>query len=542
MLNEVQQKAWDAVETSDLTTLQQVIAQLDDVNFTHDRFNLLALCVSEQNYSIEIANFLLDQGVDPNVSAHFDDGIGSETIYKNAPIIFMAYINQYHDQNGDYHFFHRLINDLRVDLNASFSEANINPHNACKNPILPYGDESFQLKRATLLHYLAAFGDREHVRMLLATQRVDIDARATLWENKHFMLWDNFYAYQSPQGDVIGFKDTVHGPKEVRVRHNVTPVHIACRRGDLVLMKLLNAYGCKFNLKDHLGHTPHDYLQEVSDDKGLSVPEQELSYLDQKLTKKRYKKRLLLGEANFSFAAAMLEKHQQQQGLAQQVVATEFRNEEQVRGTYPNYQDKRRRLEAQQTQPVFQVDARQFTQHPQIGQQRYKVIQFNCPHDGSRNYQDQTIHLLLRDFFRQAALNQSVGDRVQMALPDPDYLKGKAWYHGYVYHLIEVSAQAGYQLKFKRPFNEYRFPGYQHQRTAKDGSAGGAKQLREFVFEKTNMDNQSILDSYNLSSTIIYGVRCLWVNKVPFCVKANNHHSHDSYTDPEPSYLSSFSI
>lgn len=535
MLNSIERKAWEAVANRDLQALKQTIVQLADVNFSDMGFNLLALCVSEREFSQEIANFLVGKGLNLNLQADIDDGYGSDITYHNAPICFMVYQN-----DTDANLFLKLIQNERVNLNLVFTEAEINPNDAVKESILPFGDQCFQLEDATLLHYLVAYGDVEKVRALLTTGRVNIDAQATLWENRHLMSWDSFYEYDTPKGDIIGFKDCVHGPKEVRKISGVTALHLAARRGDLVMVKLLQSHAAKFNVKDSQKRSLSAYLAEASFDKGVSVPDAELSYMERKLARKRYKKRLLLGEANFSFAAAMLDKHQGQQNLGQHVVATEYNSELVVNSRYPDYQTKRQQLFFHQCNPIFQVDARAFNRHQMVGQSRYKVIQFNCPHDGS-HYDQQTIHQMLQRFFRQAADNQKNGDRVQMALPDPDNSKGRAWYHGYVYHLVEVSALAGYQLQFKRPFNQKRFPGYQHQMTRQAGSAGGAQRLSEFVFEKTEMNYQAILSTYKLCSEVIHGVKCYWVDNVPDQNKKDSKASYDSYTEVEPTYISSFS-
>ncbi len=534
--------AWNAVKNGDINALTKALPKLSNISFTDkDGRNLLALCLSELNYNVAIAQLLIDCTIDQDRVCDFGDAMypGSDIGFLNAPLIFQAYANQAVLTKPDYQVFYALLDNPYIDLNRRFSDTDINPNEMIKPIILEYHSQCYQLENATLLHFLIAYGEIELAKALLTTKSVDVNPKATLYENKHMMNDDSYYAYEKPEKGMLGRIVDVHGGKDIRIIDSVTPLHIACLRGDLTAVTLLKAYNVDFSIKDSLGQLAASYAEDATGDLGLKYPKLEARYIDGKLSKKRYKRRVIFGEADFSYTSALFRKHGKKSGFTSKLIPTEYCSEKAVKNKYPEFHIKRKRLSQNNLTLLFNVDATIFSKHPTLSKhQRYKVIQFNCPHDGP-NYAAQTIPIMLRKFFAEAAKKQLVGDRVQMALPDPDSRRMRGWYHGYVYHLAEVSAESGYKIIFKNPFHERRFPGYKHKMTKQNRSAPGAKKLSEFVLIKTELSKQDILDSYTLRTETIKGVHCIWWDNVP--VAKPNDDTFDSYTDSNFSSISDIS-
>jgi hypothetical protein len=113
---------------------------------------------------------------------------------------------------------------------------------------------------------------------------------------------------------------------------------------------------------------------------------------------------------------------------------------------------------------------------------RFRYIHFNCPHipGDSKN---RELPKMLKNFFLSAAQVQKIGDKVYIALPDPNNLVIRKKRESYIYKIYDAAASAGYKCVQKRKFFE-RYPNYVHKMTSKAVSAKVAERVREYVFRR----------------------------------------------------------
>ncbi|WP_010303915.1 class I SAM-dependent methyltransferase [Candidatus Odyssella thessalonicensis] len=202
-----------------------------------------------------------------------------------------------------------------------------------------------------------------------------------------------------------------------------------------------------------------------------------------RMPKKKYKKRLLLGEADFSFTVALLKKHEiKHPYFPEAITTTELLSENDLKAFYPeSFKENMKYLQERGITPLFNVDACRIA--TDFNQRRFKRIHFNFPHDKS-DYRDRTLPPLIGNFFLNASALQIKGDRVHITLPHPHTESREKFYQGYVYGIYDASYKAGYDLIKKRTFNNKRYPGYKHCITKKNESAKIAEEGREYIFEK----------------------------------------------------------
>jgi hypothetical protein len=201
---------------------------------------------------------------------------------------------------------------------------------------------------------------------------------------------------------------------------------------------------------------------------------------------------LLLGENNFTFTDALVQKRMQFNPLfSKTLVATEYMSHSSIVNTMgPLFNQRLAKLSRLGVKIHFNTDARLLASYPLP--RRIRVIHFNFPNDG-KCYHSRSLPRMLQDFFRSAADFQQDGDEVRMALPefsnDPS---NRAYYQSYCYTIFEAAAQSGYVAHRKRSFGAARYPGYAHAMTTKVGGAAIAEDAREYIFRKTSMCYQSI--------------------------------------------------
>ena len=174
---------------------------------------------------------------------------------------------------------------------------------------------------------------------------------------------------------------------------------------------------------------------------------------------------LLLGEADFSFGVALL---RQLGGSGAAVVATEVRSRSEVESTYGGGSGRRSAsanvgtLQAQHVDVQFGVDA---TSIPaSLG--RFQVIVFNFPRmpEDSRGGATNN-RAMLAGFFRSAAPRLAPDGRIFLSLSTTRYI-GR-------WEPEELARPASLALEsIRAAFHERNFPGYQHQMTHEEGSAG----------------------------------------------------------------------
>ncbi|CAF3228624.1 unnamed protein product [Rotaria socialis] len=201
------------------------------------------------------------------------------------------------------------------------------------------------------------------------------------------------------------------------------------------------------------------------------------------------KTRLLVGEGDFSFTDALLEKHA---FTREEIIATELRSKEDTIRLYKNdgIQRRLRYLEKKPNVTIqFEIDATQL--HVHYKRQQFHRVYFNFPCTDILG----TLKML-RDFFQSAAKVQDVGHRVLLTLvclPGDEKKTAddhRKYWHGYVYGMVNASQSAGYRLIQKRRFNDsekkFRRYGnkYVHRLTYGPKSSKHAKDARQYVFER----------------------------------------------------------
>lgn len=236
----------------------------------------------------------------------------------------------------------------------------------------------------------------------------------------------------------------------------------------------------------------------------------------------KHKTRLLVGEGNFSFAEALVkkhdakEKHNEAHSLAKSIIATELKSRICCDKCIPrqhlySVQTKLGKLslkdqpnetdiaQATHCEECFSIIQR-IGSLEKLGMQiilgfdgtriahyfpgkRFERIHWNVPHDG-KDITGQTLPDIVAHFFNSCSEAQVMGDRVHITVPcPPDYRK--SLYQGYVYDLTKAASFSGYKLVKKRTFESARYPGYKHVRTNLNEPADIiAKGAREFIFQK----------------------------------------------------------
>ncbi len=189
----------------------------------------------------------------------------------------------------------------------------------------------------------------------------------------------------------------------------------------------------------------------------------------------RLKERLFLGEADFRYTAALLQKHEAKYPqLAKAITATEFLapidNETVLQRI--------NQLKAKGVTVLFGIDGQ--TIHQTFQRRHFPRIHWNCPFPKAR--QREGFEKVIPNFFVSANQLQLVGDRIHVTLVQgSNYWKIRQNENP----ILEGAIKAGYRLIRKRLFGEERYPGYVHVKTntTEKYTAGGEE--REFVFEKT---------------------------------------------------------
>ncbi|MDB2613881.1 DUF2431 domain-containing protein [Chlamydiales bacterium] len=228
-----------------------------------------------------------------------------------------------------------------------------------------------------------------------------------------------------------------------------------------------------------------------------------------------HKNRLLIGEGNFSFAQALINKHDAKAGhtengsLGKSIVATEYKDSllcdmckllQPMKGlkisdTSNNKDDNFcdhcvstvKRVEELKKKGVavyLKVDAEKLHEMSAIKDKRFQRIHWNCPHDGSQ-FKKQTLPKIIDNFFKSCIKLQSHKDRIHITLAQPPGKKD--FYQGYIYNIAHAAVRSGYKIVKKRHFGSDRYPGYQHLQTKKNEKASVTDEgIREFVFQQVS--------------------------------------------------------
>eukprot|EP01006_Ploeotia_vitrea_P014497 TRINITY_DN39308_c0_g2_i1.p1 TRINITY_DN39308_c0_g2~~TRINITY_DN39308_c0_g2_i1.p1 ORF type:complete len:489 (+),score=31.21 TRINITY_DN39308_c0_g2_i1:3-1469(+) len=179
---------------------------------------------------------------------------------------------------------------------------------------------------------------------------------------------------------------------------------------------------------------------------------------------------LLVGEGNFSFAAAFCKKSPSPKHL----LATSLDTEHDVLSKYPDSKDFLDTLKAAGSGVWHGVDATQLAKEPRLYQapdkpHKFHCIRWNFPHNdkpqhshlpGSKELREESIkdhQELLSGFFNSAKPFLAPGGTVLLVL------KCASPYSDW--DVLRQAAQAGYYLEGACPFSHEAWPGYHHRRT-----------------------------------------------------------------------------
>ncbi len=431
----------------------------------------------------------------------------SEVIYLSVTVLQAAYLAK------DYARLSDLLQDPNVDPNHVF-------HDGRSQDIrFDMGGDGIFLEKMTLLHLAVLDGDVEVVRMLCKEKRVNVNARANVVPNKHLFYKYDTYLDTTETVDIDDYDS--HGciadmwiSRDVtRIERigGVTPLHLAFRVGKQSVVDALLEAGADLNAVDSKKDTPLDYLKQSQRDvaqvRGCGCSRCRIPYeidtdvdslaksLD-RLPIRRFKPRLLLGEADFSFAAALLKKHEDiRPSLGRVIVATELESSGELYKTYKKFYGNMQYLHNNRATMFFNFDARRIHDDPRLTLSRYPRIHFNCPYHKNPKIEpgsEKILQNIVADFFKSASLKQELGDRIHMALPKDRDPGKRQFREAYLYGIFEASARAGYRLIKKRKFSAQRYPGYEHRKTGADVSVDVTEDSREYVFEKTALSYEQI--------------------------------------------------
>ncbi|MGZ3633736.1 MAG: Rossmann-like fold-containing protein [Parachlamydiaceae bacterium] len=197
------------------------------------------------------------------------------------------------------------------------------------------------------------------------------------------------------------------------------------------------------------------------------------------------KRRLFVGEEDFSYTEAYITKHlKTHPSLPHVITAIGF---EQLEG------DTMKRVSSLIEKGVtvlFGIDGQDL--YNSFTGSRFPRIHWNLPFGGKSQGEKKAFKQVIPNFFSSCSKLQIVGDRIHITLMQgshPKYWKTKQQQNP----IVLGSAKAGYRLIRKRVFNSQRYPGYVHQITnsavkySRTGEERKKAEEREFVFEKTEI-------------------------------------------------------
>jgi Domain of unknown function (DUF2431) len=296
-------------------------------------------------------------------------------------------------------------------------------------------------------------------------------------------------------------------------------------------MKILKVFLAGFLVSTSWGMESGEDVKELEKGiKGITLSKNTTTDKIKSVPEKRYKKKLIIGEADFSFTTALIKKQLEKglDGFQSCLVATEYNSETELEKTYKEtFPENKKFLDEHQVKLCFGFDGTNikdsiendeklkefFTNPNDKSKTRVKRIHFNFPHttgvDGKavKTGKPEDVQKLVGSFFESANQVQLPKDRVYMALPKKDPEKEKAEpFLVYLYNVFKLAKNSGYKVYKKRLFNDEsdakknRYKGYKHVKNvnAKSGGDGGAGiKGREYIFEKIDTTKENIDSFYN---------------------------------------------
>lgn len=206
----------------------------------------------------------------------------------------------------------------------------------------------------------------------------------------------------------------------------------------------------------------------------------------------RCKKRLLIGEGDFSFTEALIGKHQKTHPtLKKSITATELLKPP-VQTAAASSQSSQStvidRIVSLQNNGVvllFGVDGQEI--HQIFKGKRFERIHWNCPFK-ERGVAEEVFKKVIPAFFQACSHLQLPGDRIHVTLMqegpkgEKEYWKTRQQENP----IVAASVNANYRLIRKRNFGPDRYRGYGHVKTSLEPHVGDRDAQREFVFEKVD--------------------------------------------------------
>lgn len=213
---------------------------------------------------------------------------------------------------------------------------------------------------------------------------------------------------------------------------------------------------------------------------------------------KKCKKRLLIGEGDFTFTEALINKHQlTRPKLPESITATEL-----LAPADETVTNRVAALIKRGVTVLFGIDGQLI--HQIFKGKRFERIHWNCPFGGAASSSRSAFPTVIPNFFQSSSQIQLVGDRIHVTLVQKGNtnINDQFWKTRQIQNPIVLGATAaGYRLIRKRTFGAERYPGYRHVKTGtiEEYSAGGKEQ--EFVFEKTNKPRGN---SYEIALALLH--------------------------------------
>lgn len=201
---------------------------------------------------------------------------------------------------------------------------------------------------------------------------------------------------------------------------------------------------------------------------------------------------LLVGEDDFSFTAALLERHRFRD---EPIIATEIRLREELIDMYGgDMEDRLSDLQELGVKVIFEIDGTKL--HKYFQDEHIHRIYFNFPYTSARvtrNEPSDTARML-KEFFASAVQVQDIGDRILLTLVYKADIRDQEWWHGHTYG-IELAAHASlYELVGKRCFSSSqkrnRYSGYTHRETNQNSSSQNSENARQYVFERVSTSSK----------------------------------------------------
>ncbi len=190
------------------------------------------------------------------------------------------------------------------------------------------------------------------------------------------------------------------------------------------------------------------------------------------------KTRLFVGEGDFSYTEALIQKHQATHPhLPQAITATELKQPEPV--AKKKIAKRVETLTRMGVKVLLGIDALKIDQT--FKGKRFERIHWNCPFGEARG--DRSVFKgAIPAFFQASSVLQMAGDRIHVTLMQEEgYWETRQKENP----IVLASTKAGYRLIRKRIFGPERYAGYQHVKTDQHKHDGGKR--REFVFQKVNL-------------------------------------------------------